>query len=157
MQIQIQKNGQYYTAEYNMGTQTYVITGPATPSYSPYTETVEDVSITKSDWGSNSTSITVDEVYNQLLLTCNLEDLETVVDSPLEEEALTSPYDKKLLWCTEYVSWGEGESAKNGCLDLIHNGFTTYDGATSFDHYLRLKKSNIWSLNGDKYVDTQYD
>jgi hypothetical protein len=83
--------------------------------------------------------------------------LETVVDSPLEDETLTSPYDKKLLWCTEYVSWGEGESAKNGCLDLIHNGFTTYDGATSFDHYLRLKKSNIWSLNGDKYVDTQYD
>ena len=157
MQIQIQKNGEYFTADYDMGTQTYVITGPATPSYSPYTEQVEDISIGLEDWGGNSTSITIDEVFNQLVLTCNLEDLETVVDSPLEEETLTSPYDKKVLWATEYVSSGEGESALNGCFDMIETGSTRYDGATSFEHYLRLKKSNIWKLNGDKYVDTSYD
>lgn len=157
MQIQIQKNGEYFTADYDMATQTYVITGPATPSYSPYTESVEDISIGLDDWGGNSTSITIDEVFNQLVLTCNLEDLETVVDSPLEEETLKSPYDKKVLWATEYVSSGNGESALNGCFDLIDRGSTTYDGATSYEHYLRLKKSNIWSCNGDKYVDPQYD
>ena len=51
MQIQIQKNGEYFTADYDMATQTYVITGPATPSYSPYTEPVEDISIGLDDWG----------------------------------------------------------------------------------------------------------
>lgn len=156
MEIIIQQGDQYYTAEYDMGTQSYTITGSAEPSYSGWTEDVSTKSVGKSDWGGNSTSVTIDEVYNQLILTCNLEELSTLVESPVSEEKIDSPYSNKELWATEYVSSGEGESAINGIFDMAKKGTTSYDGASTYDHYIRAKKSSIWELNGDRYISSQY-
>lgn len=119
MQIQLKIGDNYYQAEYDMGSQDYTILGPAEPGYGTKVEDISTRVVSKEDYGSNSTSISVDEVYNQLVLTCDQEDLETIVDSPTEEEQLTSPYPNKMMWAKEFVAAGEGEDALNGCFDMI--------------------------------------
>jgi hypothetical protein len=157
MQIQLQIGQNYYTAEYDMSSQTYEIIGPAAPGYGSKTDTILEKQVAKEDYGGNSTSITVEEVYNQLILTCDQEDLETVVDSPVTEEEMSSPYSNKVLWAKEYLSEGEGESAFSGFKDMIRTDSTNYDGAVIFEHYMRSKKSNIWSFNGDEYIGGNYN
>ena len=71
MQIQLKIGDNYYQADYDMGSQDYTIIGPAEPGYNTKVEDISTRVVSKEDYGSNSTSITVDEVYNQLVLTCD--------------------------------------------------------------------------------------
>ncbi len=44
---------------------------------------------------SNDTTISIGEVFNQILLTCKVESVESVIESPLDDNALVSPYSNK--------------------------------------------------------------
>ena len=119
-------------------------------------QNAQSVTITKQHYASNDTNVSVDETYNQLILTCDLEELETIVDSPTDEEQMYSPYRNRQHYCTEYVAWGEGSSAINGWGDMITTGTTQYDGALITDHYVQLYKSNVWNFNGDQYIRSDH-
>lgn len=49
------------------------------------------------------TSISIGEVYNQLMLTAVTEVQENVVENPLDSDSLTSPYDAMQKYMTEYA------------------------------------------------------
>ena len=119
-------------------------------------QNAQSVTITKSHYASNDTNVSVDETYNQLILTCDLEELETLVESPTDDEQMYSPYRNRQHYCTEYVAWGEGSSAINGFGDMITTGGTGYDGAYIVDHYVQLYKSNVWRFNGDQYIRSDH-
>ena len=119
-------------------------------------QTSQEVTITKQHYASNDTNVSVDETFNQLILTCDLEELETLVESPTDEEQMYSPYRNRQRYATEYVAWGEGNSAINGWGDMITTGSTQYDGALITDHYVQLYKSNVWRFNGDQYIGTDH-
>lgn len=141
-----------FEAEYDSTTGDYTIIGRAPDGTSGHV-TGHTYNVNKNDRAGADTNVTIDEVYNQLLLTCDQEELDTLVESPTDDEALYSPFTNKQLYCTEYVSWGEGSSAFNGYKDMILNGNTTYDGAAIYNHYVQLKKSKVWKFNSDSYMN----
>ena len=119
-------------------------------------QTSQEVTITKQHYASNDTNVSVDETFNQLILTCDLEELDTLVESPTDEEHIYSPYRNRQRYATEYVAWGEGNSAINGWGDMITTGSTQYDGALITDHYVQLYKSNVWRFSGDEYMRSDH-
>lgn len=101
---------------------------------------------------SNDTNLTVADVYNQVSVKCKLEDQEDVITSPLDSDSLSSLYNGKQKFMTEYISEGEGHSANNAFFDMIHDRANTYDGSKIVDWYLQAMYNKNWNFitpNGD--------
>ena len=96
------------------------------------------------------TTISVGEVFNQLLLTCKIESVESVIESPLDDDLLVSPYSNKQKYMTEYASDGEGVSAINAFEAMIKGNSTDYDGGTVTNWYLQVMNNKQWAfpING---------
>ena len=103
----------------------------------------------------SDTTISIGEVYNQLLLTCRVEEVESVVEDPLDEGSLSSPYSWKQKYCTEYSADGEGSTAYLAFKAMTHDGKTDYAGGTVVDWFVQVKSSNRWSfpVKGDPSRD----
>ena len=96
------------------------------------------------------TTISVGEVFNQLLLTCKIESVESVIESPLDDDLLVSPYGNKQKYMTEYASDGEGVSAINAFEAMVKGNSTDYDGGTVTNWYLQVMNNKQWAfpING---------
>ncbi len=100
------------------------------------------------------TQISIGEVYNQLLLTCDIESVENVVESPLDEDLLSSPYSGKQKYCTEYSADGEGETAYKAFYAMTHGQTTTYGGGSITDWYLQVMRNSQWRFPMRGSIDT---
>ena len=128
--------------------------GSVQPLYFPK----KSYKITKPDYASNDTQISVDEVYNQIQVKCDLKDLETIVESPLDSEKLVSLYPKRFLYCTEYAV---KKKSNNPILsvdvgdfnNIIHNQSVDNDNAHKYDWYMRPLLNNSWKFYLNKSVD----
>ena len=114
--------------------------------------------ITKPDYASNDTQISVDEVYNQIQVKCDLKDLETVVESPLDSEKLVSLYPKRFLYCTEYAVKKKSNNPMLGYnVDdfnkIIHNQSVDNENAHKYDWYMRPLLNNSWKFYLNKSVN----
>ena len=58
------------------------------------------VDITTGNVTGTDTKISVGEVYNQILLTCKIESVESVIESPLDNDLLKSPFSNKQKYMT---------------------------------------------------------
>lgn len=103
-------------------------------------------------YASNDTNITISDVYNKILLTCNLEEIEDLISSPLTEEDMYSPALNYQKYCTELISEGEGDTAINAFRNMVYGNSTSYDGAHQIDWFIRTYKSNNWTFNSDNFV-----
>lgn len=101
------------------------------------------------------TTISIGEVYNLLLLTCDISEIENVIESPLDEDSLTSPFSNYQKYCTEYSADGEGTTAFQSFYWMTHRGTTSYGGASSTDWFVRVKTNSRWTFpkNGDTDTD----
>lgn len=95
---------------------------------------------------SDDNTISIGEVYNQILLTCKVESLENVIESPLDDSALVSPFTNKQLYLTEYSSDGEGERARNAFYAMTHDQNTDYDAGVITDWYLQVQNNPNWKF-----------
>lgn len=91
-----------------------------------------------------STSVSVGEVYNQIQLTCKTEEMENVIESPLDKDSLVQLYDNRQKYITEIVADGNGHSAHNAFYAMCHDMETEYGGASKIDWYIRVKGSKNW-------------
>lgn len=103
-------------------------------------------------YASDDTNISIADVYNKILLTCELEEVEDLISSPLSDEDMYSPATNYQKYLREFISEGEGDSAINAFRNMTMGSSTSYDGAHIFDWYIRNYKSHNWQLNGDMYV-----
>lgn len=96
------------------------------------------------------TTISVGEVFNQLLLTCKIESVESVIESPLDDDLLVSPYGNKQKYMTEYASDGEGVRAIEAFEAMVKGNSTDYDGGTITNWYLQVMNNKQWAfpING---------
>ena len=96
------------------------------------------------------TTISVGEVFNQLLLTCKIESVESVIESPLDDDLLVSPYGNKQKYMTEYASDGEGVTAYKAFEAMIKGNSTDYDGGNITSWYLQVMNNKQWAfpING---------
>lgn len=101
------------------------------------------------------TTISIGDVYNQLLLTAKVEDIESVIESPLDDDLLVSPYINKQKYLTEYSSDGEGKTAYNAFYDMTHNKKTTYGGGAITDWYVKVMRNKQWTfpMKGNRDID----
>lgn len=95
---------------------------------------------------STDTTISIGEVYNQILLTCRVESVESIIESPLDEDALVSPYTNRQKYLTEYSSDGEGEQAYEAFYAMTHGHDTDYSGGTVTDWYLQVRNNPGWTF-----------
>lgn len=124
------------TSWVNLLTNDYVQTSPSL------------VTITSEMNASTDTSISIDEVYNQIKVTDELNAQDSVIESPLETNSLSSPYMNKQLFCTEYISEGEGHNAIKAFGAMVAGGRTDYDACTKVDWYMQMLESKNWRFYG---------
>lgn len=101
------------------------------------------------------TTISIGDVYNQLLLTAKVEDIESVIESPLDDDLLVSPYINKQKYLTEYSSDGEGATAYNAFYAMTHDQKTTYGAGAITDWYVQVMRNKQWtfSMKGNTDID----
>ena len=92
------------------------------------------------------TTISVGEVFNRLLLTAKVERMESVIESPLDDDLLTSPYANKQKYLTEYSSDGEGVRAIEAFDAMVHGQPTTYEDGCVTDWYVQVMDNGEWSF-----------
>ena len=101
------------------------------------------------------TTISIGDVYNQLLLTAKVEDIESVIESPLDDDLLVSPYINKQKYLTEYSSDRERKTAYNAFYDMTHDKKTTYGGGAITDWYVQVMRNKQWTfpMKGNTDID----
>lgn len=101
------------------------------------------------------TTISIGDVYNQLLLTAKVESIESVIESPLDDDLLVSPYINKQKYLTEYSSDGEGKTAYNAFYAMTRNQKTTYGAGAITDWYLQVMRNKQWTfpMKGNTDID----
>lgn len=121
------------------------------------TKTTEQqaVTIALANVADCDTTISIGDVYNQLLLTAKVEDIESVIESPLDDDLLVSPYINKQKYLTEYSSDGEGKTAYNAFYDMTHDKKTTYGGGAITDWYVQVMRNKQWTfpMKGNRDID----
>lgn len=101
------------------------------------------------------TTISIGDVYNQLLLTAKVENIESVIESPLDDDLLVSPCINKQKYLTEYSSDGEGKTAYNAFYAMTHNQKTTYGAGAITDWYVQVMRNKQWTfpMKGNTDID----
>lgn len=116
-----------------------------------------EITFTKAMHGADDTSITIAEVYNQIAVKDKLENMDNVIESPLDSDSLTSLYTGKQLYMTEYISEGSGDHAHDAMVDMLHGRVTKYKNASEIDWYIQAMKNINWNFylpSGKTLVDT---
>ncbi len=73
------------------------------------------IALTSEMHGADDTNITVDDVYNQFSVKCELENQDVIIESPLEDKDLSSLFSGKQLYCREM--WSDADSDKDKDID----------------------------------------
>lgn len=113
------------------------------------------ISISLANVADCDTTISINDVYNQLQLTAKVEDIDSVIESPLDDDLLVSPYTNKQKYITEYSSDGEGKTAYNAFYAMTHDQKTTYGAGAITDWYLQVMRNKQWTfpMKGNTGVD----
>lgn len=106
----------------------------------------QSVDISTENVTGTDTTISVGEVFNQILLTCKIESVESVIESPLDDDLLKSPFSNKQKYMTEYSSDGEGERAIDAFDAITHGNPTDYDNAKTTDWFIQVMGNAQWSF-----------
>lgn len=119
------------------------------------TTTQQTVTIALANVADCDTTISIGDVYNQLLLTAKVEDIESVIESPLDDDLLVSPYINKQKYLTEYSSDGVGKTAYNAFYAMTHNQKTTYGEGAITDWYVQVMRNKQWTfpMKGNTDID----
>ena len=102
---------------------------------------------------SNDTQLTINEIYNKLKLTCNLEEMNSLFENPLDDDNLTSPYTNKQRYLLEngesdtYLALTEGDGyvscwVKDGDKTKLRPKFDSYNM-----WYMQYMTNKNWALN----------
>lgn len=117
------------------------------------TDRVPPVDITADTAWGTETELNLGETYNRIRLTCDVKSMDSVVESPLDDELLTSPYVNKQKYMTEYSSDGEGRTALDAFGAMVRGEATAYANATVTDWYVQVKQHPSWTFYGNKGTD----
>ena len=98
--------------------------------------------------GFDDAQINLGEVYNRISLTCSVENVENIVESPLDASELSSPYTNTQLYVSEYSSDGEGEQALKAFSALVCGTpeAYTYPAGKYTDWYVQVRTHPRWTF-----------
>lgn len=107
------------------------------------------INLTGSLHADSDTNVSIDDVYNQIELTDNLTKMETVIDSPLDEDNLSNPYGGKQKYLTEYYGIGWGTTPLNNYMATIRGGSTSTGDEDKYgyvDYYMEYLQNPNWKF-----------
>ena len=96
------------------------------------------------------TDITIADVYSQVQVTCDVDEAEEILADLFDSDDLKSNYNNMQKYVTEYISEGNGTSARDCMLDMIDGKSNTYDAGTMTDWYVQAMYNPKWQLNVGK-------
>lgn len=114
-------------------------------------ETQESWFDAKDDAMNASGSLSKDDAYSQIKITCSIEPNDDAIDL-LDNEVMYSDYSNYQKYMTELVAPGEGEAALNGFLELLNTEATEYDSGYKLDHYCYVKRNTAWDFGNNSYI-----
>ena len=116
---------------------------------------ITNIAIKRADYSSDSTQVTMDDVYNQIRVKCDLEAFDEVIVSPLDDNALYSPYANSQKYMKEACAEGIGDKARQAFKTMLttNTAQTDYNGNSSAwfrEWWMRVNKAKDWKfeLNG---------
>lgn len=98
-------------------------------------------------FGGSDTSISIDSVYNQISLTCDIDEQETLIENPLDKDNLKSLYKGRQIYLSEYISQGEGTTAKEAFRDMLKGVGSDYDKSKTVNWFMQVMTNPLWKLN----------
>ena len=105
------------------------------------------------------TSISIGEVFNRLLLTAKTKSVESIIESPLDDDLLKSPFSNRQLYMTEYSADGEGSNAIKAFFAMTHDQTTTFGDAVVTDWYMQVMNNKHWRFgmpDGQRSIIEEY-
>ena len=117
------------------------------------------INVDKDFYIDTDTNISTDDVYTQIKVKAKLDKFDVVLESPLDDDSLISPYDNMQQYMTEYISEGNGKTALNAFKAIVNGRTTDYDKAYTYNWFIRDYMNNKWSFtrNGVDVFDTYYE
>lgn len=111
----------------------------------------QEVEISLDNVADMGTSLSISEVKNQVIVTCEREEMETLIDDPLDGDSLVSKFDCKQKYMTEYIAEGSGDEAA-GAMNrmIVHKVAPDYDRAKVIDWYMQVMDNPSWTLYYEK-------
>lgn len=113
------------------------------------TETVEAITVknvVKADYADSDTNISLAESYNQVSVKCDLDAIETVIESPLDSNKLENQFGNKQKYMSEIFSDGSGSEAYNSFKALVTGQSTNYNASGVYEHFIQVKKNPNWKF-----------
>ena len=114
------------------------------------------INVTEEKHKSDDTNVSVEESYNQVKITCELQGQSTVIESPLDD--CRSLFTNKQKYMTEYISEGEGHNAFDAFRAMLKGEKSNYDSAKIVDWYMQALYNKYWKFySAQGEVNTLYD
>ena len=132
-------------------------------------QTVNTITLTKDDYISDGTNITVDDVFNQIQVKAEIEKMETVVESPLDKNKLYSQFGNYQKFMTEYFTKLESNVFGSKLMDAAYDfkllvkgnntDYITPNNCWMRDHFFQIKENPNWTFyhNGDDIYNELYE
>lgn len=116
---------------------------------------IEDIGAKTVD---SNTSISVDDVYTKVELTCKIEPLPDTVISFDDDDYLYSNYNNYKRYMTELISEGNGGKALEGFGEMLNSPIRHSDHEDSYtiDNFLYVKQNNAWDFGPQGYTSLNY-
>lgn len=132
---------------------------PTTETLTPTTVTIRNAIAADTD-----AEISIGEVYNRLQLKADVQSMDAVIESPLDDDLLINAYTSKQLYLEELSSGGEGVTAYEAFKNMVLAKATDWDYAVSRKWFAQVKKNTSWKFAGGgvkdiyaKYTGTNYN
>ena len=114
------------------------------------------IDVTAEKHHSDDTNVSVEESFNQIKVTCELQGQSTVIESPLDD--CRSLFSNKQKYLTEYISEGEGHNAFDAFRAMLQGGRTNYDNCKMVDWYMQALYNKYWKFySAQGEVNELYD
>lgn len=123
--------------------------------------TPQETTISITNVADEETTITVDESFNQIKVTCNRKETSEIAISPFDDDTLTAVFPKRTLYARQY-QWGEDcgtKDAYNKLKEMVKqagNYFKEDDNYYIYDWYVQVFRNTQWQTpyygNNDYYT-----
>lgn len=105
----------------------------------------------KEDAMDDSASLSVDDAYSKIQLTCDIEPNDDDINL-IDSDNLYSDFDNYQKYMTEMVAGGNSRDALTAFSSLITNGTSINKDAYTLDHYCYVKRNDAWDFGDTSYI-----
>lgn len=109
--------------------------------------------ITKDDYAGSDMNLSIDQAFNQIKMTCNIETPDNTIFDPFDDNYLTNVFPQRQRYMREHICPGEGNTAWNAFNNVLSDLLPLYDALETKDHYFQVKKNDAFDFGEHGYMN----